>query len=319
MHGLIPFSTALLLLLLTPEVFLPVRQLALKYHAGTAGKAAAERILSFLDAPPVAAPASNVLHDATSAPASATMGTIELEDVCFTYRNSQQAALEDLNLRIPYGQIVALVGPTGAGKTTVASLLLRFIEPTSGTISVAGTPLSGVDLASWRAQVGWVPQQPHLFSGTVAENIRLARPEATLSEIEAAAHAAHADEFIRALPREYETPIQERGQRLSGGQRQRIAIARAFLKDAPLLILDEATAHLDTESEALIQEALCRLMRGRTTLIIAHRLRMAYGADTIVVMDHGHALETGDHRTLLARSDLYQALVAKYEEAVSCR
>jgi ABC-type multidrug transport system fused ATPase/permease subunit len=321
-------------------VFLPIRQLALKYHAGTAGKVAAERILTFLDAPPaIAAPASPIPHTGALAPASAAamadtappgpraephsvmrpgnhVGTIEFADVSFTYRNSQQAALEGLNVCIPQGQTIALVGPTGAGKTTVASLLLRFIEPTAGTISVAGTPLRNLDPASWRAQVGWVPEQPHLFSGTVAENICLARPEATDNEIETAARAAHADEFIRALPRGYETPIHERGLRLSGGQRQRIAIARAFLKDAPLLILDEATAHLDTESEALVQEALRWLLRGRTTLIIAHRLRMAYGADTIVVMDHGHALETGDHRTLLARSSLYQTLVARYEEAV---
>jgi thiol reductant ABC exporter CydD subunit len=340
LHGLIPFNTALLLLLLTPEVFLPVRQLASKYHAGTAGKAAAERILTFLDAPPaVTAPSSPTPHTGAPAPASVvvladaaalgprpepysvirpgnTVGTIEFADVSFTYRNSQQAALEGLNVRIQQGQTVALVGPTGAGKTTVASLLLRFIEPTAGTISVAGTPLRNLDPASWRAQVGWVPQQPHLFSGTVAENIRLGRPDATAPEIEAAARAAHADEFILALPRGYETPIHERGLRLSGGQRQRIAIARAFLKDTPLLILDEATAHLDTESEALIQDALRRLTRGRTTLIIAHRLRMAYGADTIVVMDHGCALDTGDHRTLLAQSSLYQTLVAKYEEAV---
>jgi ATP-binding cassette subfamily C protein CydD len=193
---------------------------------------------------------------------------------------------------------------------------LHFIEPTSGTISISGVSLTGLDLTTWRAQVGWVAQQPHLFAGTVAENIRLARSAATAEEIEAAAQAAHADTFIRALPQGYDTPIHERGQRLSGGQRQRIAIARAFLKDAPLLMLDEATAHLDEESEALVQDAVRHLMRGRTTLLIAHRLKMAYSADTIVVMDHGRALESGDHRTLLASSELYQTLVANYEEAV---
>lgn len=340
LHGLIPFSTALLLLLLTPDVFLPLRQLALNYHAGTAGKAAAERILSFLDTPPssdapsaptplavVPVSAAAAAPGRTSAPEPRPMtrpamrlgdiaGDIEFASVCYTYRNSQQAALQGLSMLIPRGQVVALVGPSGAGKTTVANLLLRFIEPTAGVITVAGAPLSNRDLADWRAQVGWVPQQPHLFSGSVAENIRLARPEATAEQIEAAARAAHAEEFIRALPQGYETPIQERGLRLSGGQRQRIAIARAFLKDAPLLILDEATAHLDAESEALIEDALRRLMRGRTTLIIAHRLRMAYRADTIVVMDQGRASGSGDHRALLARSSLYQALVASYEEAV---
>jgi thiol reductant ABC exporter CydD subunit len=336
MHGLIPFSTALLLLLLTPDVFLPLRRLALQYHAGAAGKAAAERILSFLDAPPTGeALASPAPHTDASAPTRAAtplrapalephpephpvirLGDIEFADVRFTYRNSQQAAVQGLSLRIPHGRTVALVGPTGAGKTTVANLLLRFIEPTAGTISVAGVPLGALDPAAWRAQVGWVPQHPYLFSGTVAENIGLARSEATAKEVEVAARAAHADEFIQALPQGYETPIHERGLRLSGGQRQRIALARAFLKDAPLLILDEATAHLDAESEALIEDALRQLTRGRTALIIAHRLRMAYRAHTIIVLDHGRALETGDHRTLLARSSLYQALVAKYEEAV---
>ena len=164
------------------------------------------------------------------------------------------------------------MGPTGAGKTTVASLLLRFIDADAGRISVGGLPLDGIDRAMWRGQVAWVPQLPHLFHGTVADNIRLARPEAGMDAVIAAARAAHADEFIEALPRGYDTPLGEGGARLSGGQRQRLAIARAFLKDAPVLILDEATASLDARSEALIQDALARLMAGRTVLIIAHRL-----------------------------------------------
>jgi ATP-binding cassette subfamily C protein CydD len=208
---------------------------------------------------------------------------------------------------------VALVGATGAGKSTVANLLLRFIEPHSGSITVAGTPLSEIDPAVWRSQVAWVPQQPHLFHGTIADNIRLAKPTATPDEVIAAATAAHAHEFIERLPQGYDTSIGEQGARLSGGQQQRLAIARAFLKDAPFLILDEATSHLDAESEALIQDALDRLLRGRTVLIIAHRLKLIYTADQVVVMQQGHAIETGKHTTLLAQNGAYRQLVASYE------
>jgi ATP-binding cassette subfamily C protein CydD len=314
MHGLIPFTTALLVLLLTPEFFLPLRQLALKYHAGTAGRAAAQRILDFLDTPSVSALTASCPAAVEAHAVGPQRMDIDFSDVHFAYDGGQRPALRGFNLSIPHGQTVALVGPTGAGKSTVASLLLRFIEPTAGAISVAGAPLCSFDLTTWRSLVSWVSQHPHLFYGTIAENIRLARPVSTIEEIEAAARAAHADEFIRALPQGYDTPIHEGGTRLSGGQRQRIAIARAFLKDAPLLILDEATAHLDTETEALIQDALHLLMRGRTTLIIAHRLTMAYEADEIVVMDQGRVLESGTHRTLLATGSLYPTLVANYEE-----
>ena len=231
--------------------------------------------------------------------------------------DGQRPALNGFSLTIPHGQTVALVGATGAGKTTVASLLLRFIDADAGRISVGGLPLDGIDRAMWRGQVAWVPQLPHLFHGTVADNIRLARPEAGMDAVIAAARAAHADEFIEALPRGYDTPLGEQGARLSGGQRQRLAIARAFLKDAPVLILDEATASLDARSEALIRDALARLMAGRTVLIIAHRLALAYTADQIVVMDAGRAVETGSHAALLAQDGLYRRLVATYESADS--
>jgi len=226
---------------------------------------------------------------------------------------AQRAALQGFSLTIPHGQTVALVGPTGAGKTTVVSLLLRFLDPDAGRITVGGLPLDSIDRAMWRRQVAWVPQLPHLFHGTVADNIRLARPEAGMEVVIAAARAAHADEFIEALPRGYDTPLGEQGARLSGGQRQRLAIARAFLKDAPVLILDEATASLDAGSEALIRDALARLTAGRTVLIIAHRLALAYAADQIVVMDAGRAVETGSHRALLAQDGLYRRLAATYE------
>jgi ATP-binding cassette subfamily C protein CydD len=314
MNGLVAFDRALAVLLLTPEFFLPLRQLALKYHAGAAGKAAAQRIFALLDtpsAPVIVTPASAPILTAPE------RGDLRFEDVFFAYDDGTRPALRGLTLTIPHGQTTALVGASGAGKTTVARLLLRFIEPTGGALLMGETPLHALDAAAWRSQVGWVPQQPHLFYGTVGDNIRLARPDAELAEVEAAARAANALGFIQTLPQGFATPINEAGSRLSGGQRQRLAIARAFLKDASLLILDEATAHLDAESETLIREALLRLMRGRTTLIIAHRLGMAYSADQIVVMDHGRAVASGDHQALLAAGGLYRTLVATYEQEVA--
>jgi ATP-binding cassette, subfamily C, bacterial CydD len=239
-----------------------------------------------------------------------------------THEHDQRPALRGLSFLAPHGQTVALVGATGAGKSTVASLLLRFVAPDAGQITVGGAQLDSIDRAAWRRQVAFVPQLPHLFHGTVLDNIRLAQPnagprsgpEASLEQVIAAAQAAHAHEFIQALPQGYDTPLGEGGARLSGGQRQRLALARAFLKDAPVLLLDEATASLDARSEALIRDALARLMAGRTVLLIAHRLELAYSADQIVVMEAGRAAETGTHATLLAKGGLYSQLVASYGE-----
>jgi ABC-type multidrug transport system fused ATPase/permease subunit len=204
------------------------------------------------------------------------------------------------------------VGPSGAGKSTVANLLLRFLEPDRGQISVDGRLLSEQSRPAWRRQVAWVPQQPYLFYGTVAENIYLACPGALREEVERAARQAHAHTFIQALPQGYNTLIGERGVRLSGGEAQRLALARAFLKDAPLLLLDEATANLDPEIESLIQEALGRLLQGRTALIIAHRLATVYQANRILVMDGGHVVEEGSHATLLRAGGVYRRLVRAY-------
>ena len=225
----------------------------------------------------------------------------------------KRSALRGLNLNILPGETLALVGATGAGKTTVANLLLRFVEPDEGEITIGGTRLDEIDLAAWRAQVAWVPQMPHLFHGSIAENIRIAKPEASDADMISAAQAAQLHEFVQTLPAGYNTLIGEEGARLSGGQRQRIALARAFLKDAPILILDEATAYLDSASEAAIQMALARLLRGRTALIIAHRLKLAYAADRVAVLDHGHLVEIGDPATLLAQNGPYQHLVSIYE------
>jgi ATP-binding cassette subfamily C protein CydD len=307
MSGLLPFDRALAVLIITPEFFLPLRQLAIKYHAGTAGKAAADRIFTILDTP-INQPRAQATRSAVP-----TRLDICFDRVDFAYAEGKRPALQDFSLRLPQGETLALVGATGAGKTTVAQLLLRFIEPDRGSITVESVPLSAIDPAAWRARVAWVPQQPHLFHGTIGDNIRLARAGASEADLIAAARAAQLHDFIAQLPQGYDTPIGERGMRLSGGQQQRLAIARAFLKDAPLLILDEATAHLDAASEAAIGDALNRLRQGRTVLIIAHRLKLVYAADQVAVLDRGRVIEVGDPRALLDQAGPYQQLVGSYE------
>ncbi len=236
-------------------------------------------------------------------------GPVRFDDVHYAYDGGQRPALNGLSFQIEPGRKVALVGPSGAGKSTVAQLLLRFVEPDRGAITVAGRPLRNWAAPAWRAQVAWVPQHPYLFHATVAENIRLARPDAGLDAVVQAAEKAQAATFIQALPQGYDTLIGERGARLSGGQAQRIALARAFLKDAPLLILDEATSNLDPEVEAALHEAVGRLLAGRTALIITHRLSTAYRADQIVVLADGRAVESGTHATLMRQDSLYRRLV----------
>ncbi|MCO5196906.1 MAG: thiol reductant ABC exporter subunit CydD [Anaerolineae bacterium] len=310
MNGALPFNQALAVLLLTPEFFLQLRQMALKYHAGTAGKTAADQIFSILDTPVENRPIS---PSTNSHPQRTPLsGDICLHNISLAYAEGKRPALNGISLTIPQGQTVALVGKTGAGKSSVAHLLLRFVEPDAGVISVGGLQITTVSADAWRSQIAWVPQNPHLFHGSVAENLRLARPHATQAELIAASQAAHAHDFIQALPQGYDTAIGEQGVRLSGGQRQRLAIARAYLKDAPFLILDEATANLDADSEALVRNSLARLTQGRTVLIIAHRLHMVADANEIVLLENGRILEHGNHQTLLAQRGPYHALTQAY-------
>jgi len=228
---------------------------------------------------------------------------------CYPSR-PQSAALDGLDLQVEAGSSVALVGPSGAGKSTLFDMLLRFYDPQHGSILVDGIDIRELDLENLRRQFAIVSQQPAMFTGNVRDNIRYSRPEASDEEVEAAARAAYADEFIEQLPQRYDSFLGEAGIRLSGGQRQRLAIARAILRDAPILLLDEATSALDAESERKVQLALEGLMRNRTTLIIAHRLATVKNVDTIVVMEAGRVVAQGSHQQLLESSPLYAKLAA---------
>ena len=245
--------------------------------------------------------------DERRAPLGKVDGDVAFERVCFEYR-ADAPVLRDVSFHARAGTTTAIVGPSGAGKSTMLALLMAFYRPTSGKVTIDGRDLATVKLRDWRKRLAVVLQDDFLFDGTMAENIALARPTATREEIERAAHAAHCDEIVRALPDGFDTVVGERGLKLSGGQRQRVAIARAILADAPVLLFDEATSSLDSESEAVIRDAMETLVRGRTVFVIAHRLSTIRSADQILVLDRGELVERGTHDELIARSGRYRAL-----------
>jgi ATP-binding cassette subfamily C protein CydD len=303
--GEMDFMHGLFVLLLAPEFYLPLRNMGAQYHARMEAIGAAERIVEILDTPVV-----ETSGKLTSV-AGLRQADIRFEAVSFRYPDGRQA-VQDIDLVIRPGETLALVGASGAGKTTLINLLMGFLQPQGGRIQVGGVPLQDIAPEAWRGQLAWLPQRPQLFPGSITDNIRLGMPSAGREAVQRAAALAQAGDFIEALPRGWDTRVGEAGQGLSGGQVQRIALARAFLRDAPLVILDEPTANLDLDSEVRVHAAVRTLAAGRTLILIAHRLRTVREADRIIVLDDGRIVQTGTHAELLQSSPLYRRMLNAY-------
>ncbi|MDE0343516.1 MAG: ATP-binding cassette domain-containing protein [Deltaproteobacteria bacterium] len=309
--GELELRALIVILLMGAEIFRPMRELMILYHQGIDAMASAEGIFKLLEAP-VTVREPEPVEAATEA---AFTPEVRFEDVHFAYREGARPALRGVSFDLHPGEKLGVVGPSGAGKSTLVNLMLRFGDPQEGRVLLGGRDIRAIPLPVLRRHIAVVAQDMYLFYGTIADNLRMARPEATREEIEAAARAANIHDFIAGLPQGYDTVVGERGARLSGGERQRIAIARAILKDAPILVLDEALSSVDAQSEAVINEALRKLMEGRTTLIIAHRLSSVIHADRILVLERGQAAETGGHAELLAGGGTYARLMAAQAHA----
>jgi ATP-binding cassette subfamily B protein len=300
----VTFATVLL-----ARLYGPVGSLANMQVNVVGSLALFQRIFEYMDLPVVIDQKADGVH------LDQARGQVEFDHVTFRYGSSDRPALKDVSFNIEPGQLAALVGPTGAGKTTVTNLLPRFYDPQLGAVRLDGYDVRDLTLESLGRQVGMVFQDTFLFHASIRENLLYARPDATEAEMVAAAKAAYIHDFIASLPEGYDTVVGERGHRLSGGEKQRVAIARVILKDPRVLILDEATSNLDSESEHLIQVALRPLFKGRTSLVIAHRLSTILAADVILVMDHGEVVEQGSHAELLEQGGLYARLYLRQFEA----
>src|SRR5215831_16881717 len=309
-HGLMSMQALLIVLMAGTEVFRPLRDLRTVLHQGMLGQSAAAGINALLAAEPLV-PGQPIAQHAARRP---LLPTITFEDVYFAYPGGRRAAHDGLSFNVAAGEKIGIVGPSGSGKSSVARLLLRLFDPQRGTVRIGGHDIRTLDPEALRRMIAVVHQDTYLFYGTVEDNLRLGKPDATREELEAAARDANAQEFISALLQGYATMIGERGVMLSGGQRQRLAIARALLRDAPILILDEALSSVDAENEAIIQQAIDRLSAGRTTLILAHRLSSVINADRVLVLDSGRIVESGSHAELIRRDGPYRRLMGAQAE-----
>ena len=308
LYSRIAFQEAFFILLIAPEFYLPLRNLSVRYHAGMSGVTAAGRIFELLDAPE---PFSEKIPSIVNPKKFTQDFTLEARDVSFTYASQSSPALQNLTLKIDAGRHYALVGETGAGKSTLVQLLMRFIDPQNGAIMLDGQDLRNWDVAECRRLIAWVPQQPKLFNDSLFENVRLRDERISRSDVEAALKKASLDGLVSSLPLGLDTELLEAGARLSGGEIRRVALARAFLRDSPLLIMDEPTAHLDLELEQSLIETTRQLMIGKTTLVIAHRLSTVLRADTIFVLQRGRLVEQGSHLELISLNGEYARLLGE--------
>ena len=299
------FEQALFILILAPEFYQPLRQFGARFHAGMEGFAAAKRIFEILEQKPAV--------DRGTAQTPVDIQMLHFKNVSFCYPKSEKAALADLNISLKAGQRAAIVGSSGAGKSTLVSLLLKFIEPTAGIVLINDQPLSDLNAELWLRQISWLPQHPFIFHDSVIENVRMAKQDASGAEIELALKRANAFDFVSDFPNGLNTLVGERGARLSGGQVQRLALARAFLKDAPIFVLDEPTSQLDAANELLVQKAVEELTKDRLVIAIAHRLYTVKNSDVIFVLDQGKLVAAGQHEQLLQESEVYSKLIQAQE------
>ena len=305
LYGQFDFESAMFILILAPEFYLPLRRLGARFHAGQESVAAAQKLYDVLDRHPI------VPKGIVSAINPMQPGSIEFQDVSFQYDSARGSAIRHIDLKLEDGKLTALVGPSGAGKSTLVRLILKFIDPTEGKILWGEKDLSTIPIDQWRNLVSYIPQSPYMFHASVKDNIDIGQNYA-MDQIIEAAKAAYLHDFILSLPQRYDTIIGEQGARLSGGQIQRVALARAFLKDSPILILDEPTSNLDPQAESVIFKAMHHLIKNRTVLAIAHKLKTIEFADQIVVLNHGELEDVGTHVELMAQKKTYYNLVTTH-------